>query len=139
MAITQYTPTDWLTGDIITEARLDHIEQGIKNNSKYISDNDKSFRVEKKGSAGKNGLSTRWNDLDESYCGILITISTDPDACAMGFITYSESYAAFTPIYNGDNVTITVSNSGDYTHTVLNNSTTDKTYIYVIKLGVPNL
>lgn len=85
MALDTYTPTDWSSGDLITEEKIDHIEQGIFNNNKVLKQIERLSSIQYVGPIPAN-MTRTWANYSGDYSGLLVVVSRDPEACAFGYV-----------------------------------------------------
>ena len=66
MAYTPYQPYDWETGEVITEGKLDHIEEGLVAAGEQIAENESDI-AELNEQMQNLGLSTINGELNITY------------------------------------------------------------------------
>ena len=123
-----YTPTSWKNGDIITQERLNKIENGVNLLSKmYFED------ITEIPSGGID-----FTSINPEFDAILIVTSKDSSSTLLGLYHYDATNGGgFTQIHKGNNISITVgTNAGSYAsyHVTKSSSATQPAYLSTIVL-----
>ena len=93
-----YTPTNWKNGDVITQEKLNKIENGVYLHSKMCFDEISEI------TSGGNVFFSVCSEYD----AILIVTSKNPESTLFGLYHYDATNGGgFTQIHKGNNITVT--------------------------------
>lgn len=132
--MTTYTPNDWNNGDIITDEKLDHIEQGIDINNAALRKIQSITSIKDLGAVNA-GMTRTWKETGGDYFGLLIAVSQDPEACAVGYVASTLLSGFFSPIHKGQSIDISITKNSS--NSITSHSATYPTYVYIVKLDAP--